>query len=218
MIDTMKANHDGQGNFESRSYKIERLFDAEAKPSHEYLKLTQSVKGDYSVGVFNSITGTSYYTTFHDNYAAAYYTFKTKAIERNGGNDLYKSQYGETREERQQALGLYFDRLCYNGRSITEFEDFYVGSYPSRLQFIHNGLLSAFTASDFPSLKVRYTDLDFKKIEDRWFDEVSGDLTDIAIERASGIVYHIYQIPKNRAIDLGKSQKESSKLFDILGT
>lgn len=216
---TMKANHDGKGNFEPRTFALEQLIDTEGVPYFEYLKFSQSVNGDYSVAVFNSITGTTHSASFHDNYGAGYYTFKHQIIKKNGGNDVYKSQFGETRENRQQALALYFDRLCINTRSLPDFERYYLGSYSDLSQFAFNSLLSAFTASDLPSLKVKFADLNFKAITDRWFDPVCGSLTAIEIERSYGSVYHVYQIPSNPGIDAGNSTKQTlDNVFDLLGT
>lgn len=204
--------------FEPQTYALERLVDAEGKEYWEYLKFSQGTNGDYAVAILNAITGTTHSATFHNNYGAGSYQFKREIIKRNGGSDMYKTQFGETRENKQQALAIYFDRLCVNSRSIADFERYYLGTYPDLIQFAFNSLVSAFTASDLPSLKVSIKDLDLKAIADRWFDPVTGSLTVAKIERVYGSIYHVYQIPQNPGVDAGNSTKpELNNVFDLLG-
>ncbi len=218
MIDAMKPRHDGNGNFEPSTYALERLTDSEGKEYWEYLKLGQIADGKYSVAVLNAMTGTTHSGSFHDTYAAGYYTFKVQSTKRNGGDDLYITRYGETRENRRQALALYYDHLCHNTRSISDFERYYLGSYSDLSQFAFNSLANAFTESDLPSLGIELKDLNFKAIVDRWFDPVSGTLTVISVERSYGKIYHIYQIPTNPGIDAMNSTKsELNNVFDLLG-
>lgn len=172
------------------------ILKAERLTENTFLVLRRSFDDGYSIQTYNCDDHEVVSHHYHKNFGPAWYQFKMLCVERNGRE--YQSVYGETRGNRHEAFGLYWENLCGDsGRKINEFEQYYRGSYKDGDQFVYNTLKPHFEASDLPSLDVKLLDLDLHNIRARWFDSLVGSYTSIAINKSYQNGFHVYLVASN---------------------